>query len=147
MMRLCWSADPQDTLATAVAPLCNQGIHSHFYPASASFLAEKEAHQPPHWRVWALSQQPASTWVGMAGGGWGLVGEEGGVMSLSLGSQHTQAPWGLTSTCSPTPVQTWGSISRETGRPGQGCLECFVWLLASFTPWWHQLPPELCQKL
>lgn len=41
MMRPCWSADPWDTLVTATAPLCNQGIHSHFYPASASFFTER----------------------------------------------------------------------------------------------------------
>lgn len=38
--RPCWSADPLDMLVTATAPLCNQGIHSHFYPASAFFLTE-----------------------------------------------------------------------------------------------------------
>lgn len=38
--RPCWSADPLDLLVTATAPLCNQGIHSHFYPASAFLLTE-----------------------------------------------------------------------------------------------------------
>lgn len=40
-MKPCWSADPLDTLVTATAPLCNQGIHSHFYPASAFFLTNR----------------------------------------------------------------------------------------------------------
>lgn len=42
----------------------------------------------------------------------------------------------------------WGFISRKAGEPAWGYLECFLWLLSSFTPQWHQLPmPELCQEL
>ena len=60
--RPCWSADPPDTLMTATAPLCNQGIHSHFYPASVSFfLMERPTREPcqlpvsapwPLWWAW-----------------------------------------------------------------------------------------------
>lgn len=46
MMRPCWSADPLDTPVTATAPLWNQGIHSHFYPASAFFLTETHLAAP-----------------------------------------------------------------------------------------------------
>lgn len=35
-----------DTLVTATAPLWNQGIHSHFYPASAFFFTETHLAAP-----------------------------------------------------------------------------------------------------
>lgn len=47
MTRPCWSADPLDMLVTATAPLCNQGIHSHFYPASAFFLTNRNPPSSP----------------------------------------------------------------------------------------------------
>lgn len=47
MTRPCWSADPLDMLVTATAPLCNQGIHSHFYPASAFFLTNRDPPSSP----------------------------------------------------------------------------------------------------
>lgn len=46
-MRPCWSADPLDALVTATAPLCNQGIHSHFYPASVYFFLTEIPSQEP----------------------------------------------------------------------------------------------------
>lgn len=58
MMRPCWSADLLDMLVTATAPLWNQGIHSHFYPASAFFLTETHLAAPV--KAWALCQWATS---------------------------------------------------------------------------------------
>lgn len=46
MTRPCWSADPLDMLVPATAPLWNQGIHSHFYAASAFFFTETHLAAP-----------------------------------------------------------------------------------------------------
>lgn len=81
MMRPCWSADPSDTLVTATAPLCNQGIHGHFYPASAFVLTETHHPAAP---VGSLGAQPVGylcspmAVMGIAGRGFGgWPGEEG----------------------------------------------------------------------
>jgi hypothetical protein len=90
MMRPFWSADPLDTPVTATAPLWNQGIHSHFYPASAFFLTEAHPAAP----VRGLGSQSVSCLcnpialkscvAGRGFGGW--PGEEGGVTRPPLRS-------------------------------------------------------------
>lgn len=59
-MRPCWSADLLDMLVTATAPLCNQGIHSRFYPASASFFV---AEKPPRGPASLLHRHPQPWWT------------------------------------------------------------------------------------
>lgn len=84
MMKPCWSADLPAALVTATAPLCNQGIHSRFYPASASFFPTERPSQQPS--QLALSACP--TLAGKAGGAMGASAGEGGVMSPSAGLQR-----------------------------------------------------------
>lgn len=100
MMRPCWSADPLDTLVTATAPLWNQGIHSHFYPASAFFLTETHLAAP----VKGLGTQSVGylcspialkgITVRGFGGGPGKEGPTTFEISMSI------APWSLTANCS-----------------------------------------------
>lgn len=100
MMRPCWSADPLDTLVTATAPLWNQGIHSHFYPASAFFLTETHLAAP----VKGLGTQSVGylcspvalkgITVRGFGGGPGKEGPTAFEISMSI------APWSLTANCS-----------------------------------------------
>lgn len=70
-MRPSWSADPLDTLVTATAPLCNQGIHGYFYPASAFFLTNRGPPGGPGGRpgrsAGGLLRKPIAL-VGIAGG-------------------------------------------------------------------------------
>lgn len=76
MTRPCWSADPLDTLVTATAPLCNQGIHSRFYPASVSFFLTGRPTQKPSWLPASAPPPPCG-----CGGRWG--GGSGGDEPLS----------------------------------------------------------------
>lgn len=86
MTRPCWSADPLDTLVTATAPLCNQGIHSRFYPASVSFFLTGRPTQKPSWLPASAPPPPCG-----CGGRWGGAV---GVTSPSLGPQWMQTQWG-----------------------------------------------------
>lgn len=120
-MRPCWSADLPAVLVTATAPLCNQGIHSRFYPASASFFPPERLPRSPSG---LLHRTPSPG----GHGGRGLSGLEprgSGVRSPSAGTHWVPH--------SPPPPPFWESSSREAGGLGQGSLECFPWLLTSFT--------------
>lgn len=105
-MRPFWSADPLDTPVTATAPLWNQGIHSHFYPASAFFLTEAHPAAP----VRGLGSQSVSClcnpiaeelrcWQGLRGLAWGRGWSDETTseisMSIALGvSQQIALPHG-----------------------------------------------------
>lgn len=109
-MRPCWSADPSDMLVTATAPLCNQGIHSHFYPASASFFLTERLPGSPATSLLPLHPQP--WWARRAGGCGGQNEEAGGVRSPAA---HTLG--------SPSPSAILGLHLWAAGGLGQGFLE------------------------
>lgn len=99
-MRPCWSVDPLDMLVTATAPLCNQGIHSHFYPASASFFLTERLPGSPAAGLLPWHPSPGGH------GGRGAVGAEVRRQVESGAPLHT--PWGL-----PLPPPFWDSISGQ----------------------------------
>lgn len=100
MMRPCWSADPLDTLVTATAPLWNQGIHSHFYPASAFFITETHLAAP----VKGLGAQSVGylcspiALKGIAGRSFGGGPRKEGPTAFEI--SMSRAPWSLTANCS-----------------------------------------------
>lgn len=136
-MRPCWSADPPDMLMTATAPLCNQGIHSHFCPASVSFFVmERPTREPCQLPVSAPWPPRWAWWADGLAGGW--TREEGGVVSPSPGLQCTQCTWGVP-ICLPQPHS--GNPFPE--KEGQGFPECFLWLLPPFILWGARAVPGL----
>lgn len=115
-MRPCWSADPLDALVTATAPLCNQGIHSHFYPASVYFFLTEIPSQKPGQLALSASPIPGGEVGGAVGAS---AAEENRAMSPAVRPWCPPGTKGLTS-ISPSPF--WEPIFRETGGPGQGSL-------------------------
>lgn len=120
--RPCWSADLAHTLVTATAPLCNQGIHSRFYPASVSFFLTEAAQSLAS----LLRQHPLSP----GGHGWQ------GLWGLEVGrGAWLQRLYGVPVLCPPTLF--WESISREAA--GRGRAPCSVFCGLSLH---HQVGPQ-----
>lgn len=117
--RPCWSADPPDALVTATAPLCNQGIYSCFYPASASFFLAVRPTQNPA----SLPHQHPPFWWARRVGLWGL--QQGGEWDdepLGVAPVSTQTP-GVSFLASPPPILgTHFQRSRRTRGELSGVL-------------------------